>query len=257
MATKKKRKANNKKQLTLIISVSLLIVVFAISTLALITHHKNMPVLSADNNIAEGIDVSSHNGKIDWQTVSDNTDFAIIRVGYRGYGNGEISKDKKAKYNLNHANINDLPVGAYFYSQAITQDEAVEEAKLAIKVCKGYNISLPIFIDFEYAYNSSGKLDGRLYNANLTPKQATAIINAFCKEVKDAGYTPGVYASSSVYFSKMKMSSLDSDAVIWVADYNDKVSYINSFDIWQYSSKGKLDGINSKYVDLNYWYLEQ
>lgn len=258
MATKRKsKKKNNKKQLALIISISMLTVVLVITALATITHHKNKPVLSADNNIAEGIDVSSHNGKIEWDVVSENTDFAIIRVGYRGYGNGEIFKDKKAKYNLNHATSNGIPVGAYFYSQATNDDEAIEEAKLAIKMCKGYDIALPIFIDFEYACNSNGEMDGRLYNANLTPKQATSLINAFCKEIKKAGYTPGVYASSSVFLSKMKMSSLDSDAVIWVADYNDKVSYINSYDIWQYTSKGKLDGVKSKYVDKNHWYLDR
>ncbi len=257
MTTKRRKNKNSKKRLTIIISTILLSIVLVITGLSIVTRNNNAPVLSTDSDIAEGIDVSSHNGKIEWSKVKDNTDFAIVRVGYRGYGNGEMDKDKKAKYNLTHANNNGVPVGAYFYSQAINDDEAVEEAKLAIKVCKGHDISLPIFIDFEYAYNASGKMDGRLYNAKLTPKQATSMVNAFCKEIKKAGYTPGVYASSSVFMSRLKMSSIDSDAVIWVADYSDKVSYINQYDIWQYTSKGKLDGINSKYVDKNYWYLNK
>lgn len=209
---------------------------------------------STDATQLAGIDVSQHNGKIDWHKVKDEADFAFIRAGYRGYGDGKIYKDKKAKTNLKNANKNDVPVGVYFYSQAINEEEAEKEAQYLIDTVKDYDIDLPLVIDFEYAMKN-GRHTGRLHNADLTNKERTKLVNAFCKKVSDAGYTPGIYASTYVYETQFNVKDLDKKAVIWVADYNKEMSYTGEYDIWQYSEHGTCSGINSNDVDLNYWYL--
>lgn len=213
-------------------------------------------MLDINKDVADGIDISSHNKKVDWDKLSGQIDFAIIRVGYRGYGNGKLATDEKARYNIKHATNNGIPVGVYFYSQAINEEEAIEEAKRALSVVKSQNISLPIFIDYEYAYDN-GKLGGRLYNARLSNDEATDIIKAFCSTVKDAGYTAGVYASSYVLQQKMNTQKLERDTIIWVADYNNSVTYTGKYDIWQYTNKGKMKAVHSKYVDKNYWYIKK
>lgn len=201
-----------------------------------------------------GIDISSHNGKINWEKAGKKAKFAFIRVGYRGYTEGEINADTKAKYNLKHAIKNGVPVGVYFYSQAIDEKEAEEEAEFVLKAIKGYNVTLPVVIDFEYAMNG-GNHTGRLYDARLNRKERTALINAFCDKVRDAGYTPGIYASSYIYRTELIMKNIPDDVFIWVADYNGRVTYGGYYDIWQYSETGNCEGI-STYVDTNYFYIK-
>lgn len=206
-----------------------------------------------EKDVVWGIDVSHHNGSIDWQKVKEKAEFAFIRVGYRGYSDGDIHPDRTAEDNLKGANKAKIPVGIYFYSQATTELEAQQEAEFAVAAAKKHRIDLPIVIDFEYAY-ADGKSTGRLYQAGLDKKENTALINAFCKTVKKAGYTPAVYASTYIYESRFDVKKLDKDLFIWVADYNENLTYDGEYDIWQYSEKGTLDGIGSKYVDTNYWY---
>lgn len=203
-----------------------------------------------------GIDVSSHNGNIDWGTLKDDIDFAFIRVGYRGYGTGSVNLDKNAKSNIKKATKNGIPVGVYFYSQATTDEEAVEEAEFVLDIIEGLDVALPVVIDFEYAYDENGDIAGRLYEANLTKAQNTSLINAFCQTIENAGYQSGIYASTNVYENKIDTNKLSENAIIWVAEYSDKLSYTGDYDIWQYSKTGTLDGIGSKYVDLNYWYVK-
>ena len=112
-------------------------------------------------------------------------------------------------------------------------------------------------IDFEYAYDDNGDIAGRLFEANLTNEQSTSLINAFCQTVEDAGYQSGIYASASVYQRNINTNKLNENAVIWVAQYANEITYSDNFDIWQYSKTGTLDGIGSKYVDLNYWYVKE
>ena len=209
-----------------------------------------------DKDVAWGIDVSSHNGKINWKKVSGKADFVFVRVGYRGYANGKINLDKHAKANMKGANKYDIPLGVYFYSQAINKKEAVKEAEFLIKHVKDYKITLPLVIDFEYAYKN-GKTVGRLHKAKLSRKEKTALINAFCDTVRKAGYTPGVYASSYIYRSHFIMKSIPDDVFIWVADYNKKVTYKGEYDFWQYSETEKCDGVKSKNVDANYFYTKK
>ncbi len=209
---------------------------------------------SFGKDVADGIDVSEHNGSIDWEKVSESKDFAFIRVGYRGYGDGEIHEDENAEENLENAEKAGIPVGVYFYSQAVSEKEAKEEADFVYKIIKKYNIALPVIIDFEYPVDSDGNATGRLTEYNNNEKENAKIINAFISRIQSKGYIAGVYASSSIYKSKIDMSKIDDDAFIWVADYNSEVTYNMDYTVWQYSEKGSCGGVESKYVDLDYWY---
>lgn len=252
MRIKAKQKLN--KRNAIIFSAIALIIVGIITLCAV--HSDKPAILDIKKDVADGIDISSHNKRVEWDKLCNDIDFAIIRVGYRGYGNGEIKADEKARYNIRHATNNDIPVGVYFYSQAINEDEAIKEAEKSLKMIKTLDVTLPIFIDFEYAYKGD-KLGGRLFDADLSSEDATNIINAFCNRVKKDGYNAGVYASSYMLEQKINVNDLNKDTVIWVADYNDAVTYSGRFDIWQYTNKGKMKAVHSKYVDKNYWYIRK
>lgn len=268
--TKAKRKKNKKKtnakitfkkldkKSTIIISVcSIIVIALIISAIAIHFSSPNHPMADFDKDVAFGIDISAHNGDVDWQETAKEADFAFIRVGYRGYAQGNLVKDKKASYNLKHANKAKIPTGIYFYSQAVTVKEAEEEAEFALKQIKKYDISLPIAYDVEYAYNKHGEIAGRLYDAKLSKDEQTEIVNAFCKVISDAGYTPACYASTYFYESKLNPGDFNRDIVRWVADYNKNITYDGKYDIWQFSNTGKCKGVSSKYVDTNYWYIRR
>ncbi len=250
----KKIKKDNIKYLTsavvILLAASILITIIALSS------NHAIP-LSFDGDKLSGIDISSHNGEVEWDKVKDNIDFAFIRVGYRGYEGGTINEDKNAEKNLRQANKNKIPVGVYFYSQATTEEEAIEEAEFALSMVKWHDISLPIVIDFEYPQDKEGNLIGRLHEASLDNNERTNIVNAFCQTIKDAGYEYGVYASSNVFSNQLNTKDFLPDTLIWVAHYSDNLKYTNNVDIWQYSKTGKMDGVPSKNVDLNYWFCDK
>lgn len=213
-------------------------------------------LLSGEGDYLQGIDVSSHNQDIDWKTVAGATDFAILRCGYRGYGNGEIVEDELFAHNVSEADAAGIPYGVYFYSQAVTEEEAREEAAFTLELLGRHKPDLPIFIDFEYAYDKDGNHTGRLFEAQLSAKDAAKIINAFCDEINAAGFYAGVYSSSSVLTFDVRTAALNKNLYVWVADYNETVKYPGNYDLWQYSKHGKCDGINSKFVDVNRWLLK-
>lgn len=206
---------------------------------------------------AQGIDVSEHNGEIDWQAVGQEADFVFIRVGYRGYGSGAIKEDERARENLKGAQKAGIPYGVYFYSQAVNEEEAEEEADFVIKILRRFSPSLPVVIDFEYPTDADGIRTGRLSEAGLSRDDNTKIINAFCSRVSEKDYTPGVYASSSVLAQDIDTQSLDSDIIIWAADYSSSVGSGVEYDIHQYSRTGSCSGVSSKNVDLNYYYSKR
>lgn len=255
MAVKNNNK-NNKKVNILICSIAVVLIVSVIISVVSISNSRKLPpqLYNFDKDIAVGIDVSEHNKEIDWDKLKSQIDFVFIRVGYRGYGNGKIAEDKNAKENMKNAKKAGIPFGVYFYSQAVSVKEAKEEAEFTMDMIKKFDVSLPVIIDFEYAVDGDGHHTGRLAEANLTAEQNTDIINSFCEKAADKGYTAGVYASSSVLYREIDTDDLDDNTVIWAADYNDKVTFDVEYSIWQYSRTGTLDGIGSKYVDLNYWY---
>lgn len=258
MITKMKFKIRQtKKPKPALLITALILIIGIVAIIAMSANRAPAPTLQFDGEKLSGVDVSSHNGDIDWQKMSESVDFAFIRVGYRGYGTGSINIDKNAKHNIKKATKNGIPVGVYFYSQAVNEEEAIEEAEFALDVIHSLDVTLPVVIDFEYACDDKGDIAGRLYEANLTKEQNTDLINAFCKTVEDAGYQSAVYASSSVYKNQINTDDLSENAVIWVAEYSSNLSYTNNFDIWQYSKTGKLEGNGSKYVDLNFWYVKE
>ena len=195
------------------------------------------------------IDVSEYQGFINWGKVKKSgIDYAIIRVGGRYAISGEIFSDDSALDNISNALANNIKIGIYFFTEAINEAEAVEEAQWTLNKIKKYRdkISLPIYIDTEY-YPA-----GR--HNNLTKTQRTNVIKAFCKTIQSAGYMAGLYASISWLYEKLDMSLLSGYSV-WVAQYYTECEYKGYYDIWQYSSVGTVDGINGN-VDMNYLYRD-
>lgn len=192
-----------------------------------------------------GIDVSKWNGSIDWRAVrASGVSYVIIRCGYRGSSTGALIEDPTFKKNISGAKAAGLKVGVYFFTQAVTEAEAVEEASMCIALCKGYGLDYPIFMDVE----SGPRADF------LDAGTRTNIIRAFCETIRGGGYTPGVYANKTWLTSHMNASALGSYK-IWLAQYNTSgPTYKGRYDLWQYTSKGTIQGIKG-YVDCNQSYL--
>lgn len=201
-------------------------------------------VLSMGNGTF-GIDVSKWNGTINWSAVKQSgVSYVIIRCGFRGSTQGALIEDSMFRKNIEGATAAGLNVGVYFYTQAVNEVEAVEEASMVLSLVKNYRISYPIFIDTEA---SGGRAD------KISKETRTAVCKAFCETIRNAGYTPGVYASKSWFMTKLNTGSL-SAYKIWLAQYATTPTYTGRYDLWQYSEKGTISGISGK-VDVNYSYL--
>jgi GH25 family lysozyme M1 (1,4-beta-N-acetylmuramidase) len=202
----------------------------------------------ADGASVFGIDVSKWNKEIDWERVkASGVEFAIIRCGYRGSKTGALVEDPYFAKNIEAATQAGVRVGAYFFTQAVTPVEAVEEASMVLMLCRQYQISYPLFIDTEGA-GGSGRAD------QLDQQTRTAVCKAFCETIENAGFTAGVYASKNWFENKLNASEL-SDYGIWLAQYAGQPSYEGSYDMWQYTSAGTIDGI-STLVDFNLSYMD-
>lgn len=192
-----------------------------------------------------GIDVSKFQSSINWQKVKNaGINFVIIRCGYRGYGSGVLVQDPMFASHITGAKAAGLRVGIYFFSQAISKAEAVEEASMAVKLARQYGINMPIAIDSEYANGGAGRADG------LSKLARTDITIAFCNTVANAGYKPMVYASKSWFSDHLDVSRFPSSYRIWVAHYAKTCGYTGRYDIWQNTSKGSVDGVKGN-VDMN------
>lgn len=199
-----------------------------------------------DCKIRNGVDVSRYQGDINWNSVNNSgMEYAFIRVGYRGYSGGNLVEDSRGKDNIQNALNAGMKVGAYIFSQAITEAEAIEEADFALSKISGYDITMPIVIDYEYVKA------GRLQNANLSREQATAIVNAFCDRIQQAGYTPMVYANKSMLEDSLNAGNIPHK--IWLANYTNQTTYAGDYEYWQYTESGKVDGITGN-VDCDFWY---
>ncbi|MCR5268142.1 MAG: Ig-like domain-containing protein [Lachnospiraceae bacterium] len=194
-----------------------------------------------------GIDVSKYQPSINWTSVKNSgVSFVIIRCGYRGSSTGVLIEDPYFKSHIKGAKAAGLKVGVYFFTTAVTEAEAIEEASMCAYLCSGYGINYPVFMDCE----SSGRPG---YNA-LSASERTKIIQAFCNTLKSAGYTPGVYANKTWLTERMNSSAL-SGYKIWLAQYNPTgPTYNGRYDLWQYTSKGSVSGISGN-VDMNQSYL--
>lgn len=207
-----------------------------------------MTSIRKDGNAKFGIDVSKWNGEIDWDKVkSAGVEYAIIRVGYRGSSTGALVEDPYFERNIRGAIASDIPVGVYFFTQAVNEVEAVEEASMVIKLCSEYNLTYPVFIDTEGA-GGNGRAD------KLGQAERTLVCRAFCSTIKNAGYKAGVYASRNWFNNNLLSDQLEQD-VIWLAEYRETPLYQGYYQMWQYSSNGSIDGIEGR-VDINLSYLE-
>lgn len=194
-----------------------------------------------------GIDVSKWNGSIDWDRVRNaGITYAIIRCGYRGSSTGALVEDPYFRENMQGALNAGLKVGVYFFTQATNEVEAVEEASMAIALCRDYRVTYPVFIDTEGA-GGNGRADG------LDMETRTKVCQAFCQTVEDAGYTGGIYGSRNWFRTRLRMDAL-ADHVIWLAEYREKPVYAGNYHFWQYTSSGNVDGIEGR-VDLDISYL--
>ena len=201
-----------------------------------------------DGEAKFGIDVSKWNKEIDWDKVKEaGVQYAIIRVGYRGSQTGLLVEDPYFEQNIRGAIASDIPVGVYFFTQAITEVEAVEEASMVMKLCERYKLSYPVFIDTEGA-GGNGRAD------NLDAETRTLICDAFCTTIKNAGYDAGVYASRNWLNENLISDKLEKH-IVWLAEYRETPLYQGYYQMWQYSSNGEVDGIEGR-VDMNLSYLE-
>ncbi len=198
-------------------------------------------------NAALGIDVSKWQGEIDWDKVKqDGIEFAIIRCGYRGSVTGSLVVDPYFEQNIKAASAAGIKIGVYFFTQAVNEVEAVEEASTVINLVKDYELEYPVFIDTEGA-GGDGRADG------LDIAMRTAVCDAFCSTIKNAGYNAGIYASRNWYNNNLQTTSLER-YVIWLAEYRKIPIYQGYYQMWQYTSNGNVDGINGR-VDMNISYL--
>ena len=197
--------------------------------------------------IVQGIDVSKHNGNVDWAKVkAAGVKYAIIRVGYRGYGdNGTLVYDSKFNEYINAAYAQGLDIGVYFYSQAINTKEAADEANYALKKLNSYKskITLPVYYDYEFAEVSSGRLDTAWRTGKLNKNGMTANAKAFCSTIENAGFDAGIYASKYFYYDNLNYKDLQDKYDIWVANYATKTTYEGNFRVWQFTAEGKVNGI--------------
>lgn len=195
-----------------------------------------------------GIDVSKWNEEIDWEKVKDaGIEYAIIRCGYRGASSGALVIDPNFTENIEGAIAADIPVGVYFFTQAVTESEAVEEASMVIHLIEEYDVDYPVFLDSESA-GGKGRAD------DLSVEQRTTVHNAFLQTIAAAGYETGVYGSRNWLEKQLDMERL-SDYNTWLAEYTEAPGYPEYYHIWQYTSKGTVPGISTR-VDLNLCYMK-
>lgn len=190
------------------------------------------------------IDVSTHNGIIDWQKVRGNIEAAVIRLGYRGYSKGTIAYDSRYKENRTACEQLGIPFSLYFFPCSITDEEAMEESDFIIKECVGMNFVLPVFLDSEVAETKfgSGRAD------NLSRADRTRFLKIICDRLQAAGIPAGIYASASWFNNQLDLSQLPYS--IWVAQWGDKLTFSGEYVLWQYTSQGTIPGIKDN-VDLS------
>ena len=196
----------------------------------------------------KGVDLSKYNGAVDFAKLKDaGVGFVMLRLGSRGYGTGKIDLDEKFVEYAQNAKVAGIQTGAYFYSQAVNEAEAIEEANYIVGAVSGFNVKYPIAIDIEKVSGDEARTD------KLTNKERTAVVKAFCDAVKGYGYKPVIYASKEMLVSSLELEEL-SDYDVWLADYDNPTDYPYRFTMWQYSKTGKIDGITGD-IDLDLCFI--
>ncbi len=197
----------------------------------------------------KGIDVSKYQGDIDWQAVkADGVEYAFVRLGLRGYGSGKLVLDENFGDNMRGANEAGVMAGAYFFTQAITVDEAREEAQFVLENLADYDVPYPVVFDVEMIVGDKGRANG------LTMQERTDITIAFCEAIREAGYTPMIYGNVKCFTKMLDITRLESYDK-WYAFYDDYMYFPYAVSVWQYTEKGSVDGIEGK-VDMNISYKQ-
>lgn len=197
----------------------------------------------------KGIDVSKYQGDIDWEAVaSDGVEYAFVRLGIRGYESGKLVLDEYFDKNMQGANAAGIKTGVYFFTQAVTVEEAVEEAQYVLENIAGYDVSYPVVFDVEMIVNGNGRAN------DLSQEERTDIAIAFCEAIKEAGYTPMIYGNVKCFTKLLDMTRLN-DYEKWYAFYDDYMYMPYEVGIWQYTEKGRVAGIHAS-VDLNISYKQ-
>ncbi len=192
----------------------------------------------------KGIDVSKYQGKINWNKVAqDDVDYAFIRVGLRGYTEGEIMEDENFKDNMKGAQSHNIAIGVYFFTQAVSVAEAEEEARFVLDAIEPYDVSYPVVLDVEAVSKKNGRTN------ELTKEERTEYCIAFCEKIKNAGYTPMLYGNLKTFMLMLDMEQLE-EYDKWFAYYDDEMYFPYEHKIWQYTDSGSVSGIDGE-VDLN------
>lgn len=197
-----------------------------------------------------GVDVSVHQGQIDWnQVAQSDVQFAMVRLAYRGWGSeGVIRADGRGLENLQGAKEAGLKVGVYFFSQATSVEEAIEEARFLLEMLDGQELDMPVVFDWE----NVAEEDARTNDVDRETLNACAL--AFCKEIEDAGYDAMVYFYLSLARWQLDLLALQQAGYdFWLALYSDKLNYAYRVQMWQYSNDGNVPGIKTK-VDMNLYF---
>ncbi len=208
--------------------------------------NKEIVYLDEESNIRsiKGIDVSKHQGEIEWDKVAgDGVSYAFIRAGYRGSTEGKLVEDEFFTDNIEGAAENGIDIGIYFYTQAMTPEEAQEEAEFVLELIEPYEVSYPVVLDLEETESASAR------TAKMTKEEYTKAAIAFCEKIKEAGYTPMIYGNLKTFMIMLDLEQLE-DYEKWFAYYDEAVYFPYAFNIWQYSAKGDIAGIKGD-VDLN------
>ena len=193
-----------------------------------------------------GIDVSAHQTEIDWPAVKEaGVEFAMIRVGYRGYGTGKLDLDDYFLRNMEGALNAGLDVGVYFFSQALTPEEAVEEAEYVLNWIEGYDIRYPVVFDWEEVEDTA-----RTDDMNML--MLTSCAEAFCRTIEEAGYTASIYFNQVYGYTQLNLVSL-MEYDFWLAEYAETPTFVYDFQMWQYTNEGTVSGISGP-VDLNIYF---
>lgn len=197
-----------------------------------------------------GLDVSSHQGGIDWQAVAgDGIGFAIIQAGYRGYSDGMCSEDEQFRANLSGAKAAGLETGVYFFSQAVNEEEAREEAAYVLGLLNGEALDLPVYYDWERVESAPARTD------EVNGETVTACAKAFCETVEAGGYEAGVYFNQNYVYTLVDLAQL-LDYPLWMAQYQTVPDFFYHFTCWQYTDSGTVAGITGP-VDLDLRFLEK
>ena len=193
----------------------------------------------------QGIDVSFYQEEIDWQAVAgDGIDFAILRLGYRGYTQGGLNVDARFEAYLQGARAAGLQVGVYFFSQALTPEEAREEARFVLDTLDGRALDYPVFFDWEFITH-----DDQARTHGMDGETLTQCAAAFCQEIEAGGYTPALYFNRDMGYLFFDLSRLDQYS-FWLADYDSTPDFYYHFGLWQYTHTGRVAGIEGD-VDRN------